>query len=77
MKNDLPDITISKARSILANSCPEILIPKRGKNGIFQIKWVVEIDAHVLFYKRNVDGCVLTLASHWPNVLFQEISNLQ
>ncbi len=59
------DISITKkAHSILPNSSPEVLAVKKGLNGNFQVKWIEQIDAHVLFFKRNEDGAVFTLASH-------------
>lgn len=37
-------------RSILPNSSPEILRERYGCNGILQVVWIEEINAHALFF---------------------------
>jgi hypothetical protein len=46
-------MTINKSASILGNTSPEILKPVKTNLGLFQIKWIEELNTHVLLLDRG------------------------
>jgi len=55
-------MTINKSASILGNTSTEILKPVKTNLGLFQIKWIKELDTHVLLLDRGKGG--IFVASH-------------
>lgn len=53
-----------KTRSILPNSSPEILLPIDFAGGILQVVWIIQIDAHGLFFTRAASGNPVLFATH-------------
>jgi len=67
-------MNIIPANSLLANSSPEILKPKVGKAGTFEIVWIPTIDAHALFYTKNEkDAASSLVATHHNAYSLNEI----
>jgi len=64
--NDSKQMTlkITKARSLLPNSSPEILKPMPGAGGVLQVIWIEQIDAHGLFYQRDGAESACLVATH-------------
>ncbi len=56
-------MNINKSASILANSSDEILKPVKTNLGLFQIKWIEELNTHVLLLDRG-DGDILVATKH-------------
>jgi hypothetical protein len=53
---------INLANPILGNTSPDILKPIETSLGTFQIKWIEELDSHVLLLDRGAGG--IFVASH-------------
>jgi hypothetical protein len=52
-------MNINKSASVLGNTSPEILNPAKTNLGLFQIKWIEELNTHVLLLDRGEGGFVV------------------
>ncbi len=52
-------MTINKSASVLGNTSPEILKPVQTNLGLFQIKWIEDLNTHVLLLDRDKGGFVV------------------
>lgn len=51
----------TSTKSILPNSDTTILKPLEGKHGVFQVKWISELDTHGLFFSSGTYNSVIAM----------------